>query len=145
MQCHVLCWDLWARFHGGFNLVETDQHFQSLQGILTLLFVAYLSMPRHLPPARRPILPHTHSHVQIQQFHGIWGLITLFNLLFFSESFGQLSWAAESILTDSMSLMAGFYLMQSDVDKQVKYIALRLLCFALCRLKKHALPAINKP
>ena len=46
--------------------------------------------------------------------------------MFFSESFGQLAWAAESILTDSMSLMAGFYIMQSNVDKQVKYIALRL-------------------
>lgn len=66
----------------------------------------------------------TSNRYKIQQLHGIWGLVTLFNLLFFSESFGQLSWAAESILTDSMSLMAGFYLMQSDVDKQVKYIAL---------------------
>jgi len=60
--------------------------------------------------------------VQVQQLHGVWGILTLVNLAFFSESIGQLLWAAESILTDSMSLCAGFYLMQADVDKQIKYI-----------------------
>jgi hypothetical protein len=64
------------------------------------------------------------QNYRLQQLHNYWGMLTLVGLILYGNSHGELLWAAESILTDSMSLLLGLWLIQADVDPQVKLVGL---------------------
>ena len=71
----------------------------------------------------RMLFPPSQNY-RLQKLHNYWGIITLLALIFFGNSHGELLWAAESILTDSMSLLLGLWLIQANVAPQVKLIGL---------------------
>lgn len=71
----------------------------------------------------RLLFPPSQNY-KLQMMHNYWGICTLLALIFFGNTFGELLWAAESILTDSMSLLLGAWLIQADVAPQVKLIGL---------------------
>ena len=71
----------------------------------------------------RLLFPPSQNY-KLQKLHNYWGIVTLLALIFFGNSHGELLWAAESILTDSMSLLLGAWLIQANVSPQVKLIGL---------------------
>jgi hypothetical protein len=71
----------------------------------------------------RLLFPPSQNY-RLQQLHNYWGMLTLVGLILYGNSHGELLWAAESILTDSMSLLLGLYLIQADVDPAVKLVGL---------------------
>jgi hypothetical protein len=71
----------------------------------------------------RLLFPPSRNY-QLQTLHNYWGVVTVLALLLYGNSYGELLWAAESILTDSMSLILGAWLIQADVAPQVKLIGL---------------------
>lgn len=71
----------------------------------------------------RLLFPPSQNY-KLQKLHNYWGIVTLLALVFFGNSHGELLWAAESILTDSMSLLLGAWLIQANVAPQVKLIGL---------------------
>jgi len=71
----------------------------------------------------RLLFPPSRNY-QLQKLHNYWGIVTLLMLVIFGNTFGELLWAAESILTDSMSLILGAWLIQAKVTPQVKLVGL---------------------
>ena len=71
----------------------------------------------------RLLFPPSRNY-NLQKLHNYWGIVTVFALLFFGNNNGELLWAAESILTDSMSLILGAWLIQADVSPQVKLLGI---------------------